>query len=84
MADLSVRLGKLHLRNPFIAASGCFGYGLEYAHAIDLSTLGGVAVKGLFSLARRSTSLSSPLYRRPRARNHAGRHGLSFSTWDGG
>jgi len=46
--DLSVRIGSLHLRNPFIAASGCFGYGLEYAHAIDLSTLGGVAVKGLF------------------------------------
>jgi dihydroorotate dehydrogenase (NAD+) catalytic subunit len=52
MADLSVRIGKLHLRNPFIAASGCFGYGLEYAHAIDLSTLGGVAVKGLFLAER--------------------------------
>ena len=48
MADLSVRLGALHLRNPFIAASGCFGYGLEYTGALDLSTLGGVAVKGLF------------------------------------
>src|SRR5207237_532093 len=31
-----------------IAASGCFGYGVEYAGAVDLSTLGGVAVKGLF------------------------------------
>ena len=48
MADLSVRLGALHLRNPFVAASGCFGYGLEYTGALDLSTLGGVAVKGLF------------------------------------
>ena len=28
--DLSVRLGSLHLPNPLIAASGCFGYGLEY------------------------------------------------------
>src|SRR6187455_3703560 len=46
--DLSVSIGSLRLRNPFIAASGCFGYGLEYAHAIDLSMLGGVAVKGLF------------------------------------
>src|SRR6187455_717335 len=46
--DLSVSIGSLRLRNPFIAASGCFGYGLEYAHAIDLSQLGGVAVKGLF------------------------------------
>jgi dihydroorotate dehydrogenase (NAD+) catalytic subunit len=48
MADLSVTLGALRLRNPFIAASGCFGYGLEYAESIDLATLGGVAVKGLF------------------------------------
>jgi dihydroorotate dehydrogenase (NAD+) catalytic subunit len=50
MADLSVRLGPLHLRNPFVAASGCFGYGLEYSGSIDLASLGGVAVKGLFML----------------------------------
>ncbi|HYE90575.1 MAG TPA: dihydroorotate dehydrogenase, partial [Terriglobales bacterium] len=37
-----------HLANPFIAASGCFGYGVEYARALDLSTLGAIAVKGLF------------------------------------
>jgi dihydroorotate dehydrogenase (NAD+) catalytic subunit len=48
MADLSVRLGSLRLKNPVIAASGCFGYGVEYADAVDLSSLGGVAVKGLF------------------------------------
>ena len=46
--DLSVDIGSLHLRNPLIAASGCFGYGVEYADVVDLSTLGGVAVKGLF------------------------------------
>ena len=46
--DLSVSLGSLTLANPLIAASGCFGYGVEYADAVDLSTLGGVAVKGLF------------------------------------
>jgi dihydroorotate dehydrogenase (NAD+) catalytic subunit len=46
--DLSVRIGSLTLRNPLIAASGCFGYGVEYADTIDLSSLGGVAVKGLF------------------------------------
>ena len=46
--DLSIALGSLKLRNPIIAASGCFGYGVEYADAVDLSTLGGVAVKGLF------------------------------------
>ncbi|HVW05862.1 MAG TPA: dihydroorotate dehydrogenase [Vicinamibacterales bacterium] len=48
MADLSVRIGALQLRNPFLAASGCFGYGVEYADAFDLATLGGVVVKGLF------------------------------------
>src|SRR4029077_6764422 len=46
--DLSVRIGSLTLANPVIAASGCFGYGVEYAEGVDLSTLGGVAVKGLF------------------------------------
>jgi dihydroorotate dehydrogenase (NAD+) catalytic subunit len=46
--DLSVRIGSLELANPLIAASGCFGYGVEYADVVDLSTLGGVAVKGLF------------------------------------
>lgn len=46
--DLSVRIGTLTLKNPLVAASGCFGYGVEYAELVDLSTLGGVAVKGLF------------------------------------
>ncbi len=46
--DLTARLGDLTLANPIIAASGCFGYGVEYADIVDLSTLGGVAVKGLF------------------------------------
>jgi dihydroorotate dehydrogenase (NAD+) catalytic subunit len=46
--DLSVRIGSLDLKNPLIAASGCFGYGVEYADFVDLSSLGGVAVKGLF------------------------------------
>jgi dihydroorotate dehydrogenase (NAD+) catalytic subunit len=50
--DLSARIGSLVLKNPIIAASGCFGYGIEYAHAIDLSSLGGVAVKGLFLAER--------------------------------
>ncbi len=46
--DLSVNVGGLRLSNPLIAASGCFGYGVEYADLVNLSTLGGVAVKGLF------------------------------------
>jgi dihydroorotate dehydrogenase (NAD+) catalytic subunit len=50
--NLSVSIGSLTLANPLIAASGCFGYGVEYADVVDLSTLGGVAVKGLFLAER--------------------------------
>jgi dihydroorotate dehydrogenase (NAD+) catalytic subunit len=50
--DLSVTIGSLTLPNPLIAASGCFGYGVEYSDVVDLSTLGGVAVKGLFLAER--------------------------------
>jgi len=46
--DLSVRIGSLTLKNPLIAASGCFGYGVEYADVVDLASLGGVVSKGLF------------------------------------
>jgi len=46
--DLSVRIGSLALKNPLMTASGCFGYGLEYADIVDLSSLGAVVVKGLF------------------------------------
>jgi dihydroorotate dehydrogenase (NAD+) catalytic subunit len=48
MMDLSVTIGSLYLKNPVIAASGCFGYGVEYAGVVDLSSLGGIVVKGLF------------------------------------
>ena len=52
MTDLSVSLGPLRLKNPLIAASGCFGYGVEYADLVDLSSLGAIAVKGLFLAER--------------------------------
>ena len=50
--DLSVSIGSLTIPNPLIAASGCFGYGVEYADTVDLAALGGVAVKGLFLAPR--------------------------------
>jgi dihydroorotate dehydrogenase (NAD+) catalytic subunit len=52
LTDLSVQIGSLLLKNPLIAASGCFGYGTEYADLIDLSSLGAIAVKGLFLAER--------------------------------
>ncbi|MDD8020726.1 MAG: dihydroorotate dehydrogenase [Acidobacteriota bacterium] len=48
MADLSVDLGFLKLKNPVIAASGTFGYGLEFQPLYDLNLLGGFVVKGLY------------------------------------
>jgi dihydroorotate dehydrogenase (NAD+) catalytic subunit len=50
--DLSVRIGSLELRNPLMAASGCFGYGVEYADAVDLASIGAVVSKGLFMKER--------------------------------
>jgi len=50
--DLSLQIGSLRLANPLIAASGCFGYGVEYSDIVDLRSLGGVAVKGLFLAER--------------------------------
>jgi dihydroorotate dehydrogenase (NAD+) catalytic subunit len=45
--DLSVQLGALRLRNPILTASGTFGYGIEFAHLVDLNRLGAIVVKGL-------------------------------------
>ena len=45
--SLSVELNGLKLKNPIIAASGTFGYGLEYAPLGDLGKLGGIVIKGL-------------------------------------
>ena len=45
--DLTVQIGAVRLRNPILTASGTFGYGLEFAHLVDLNRLGGIVVKGL-------------------------------------
>ena len=47
MVDLSVNLGGLAMRTPVTTASGTFGYGTEYADALDYSKLGAVTVKGI-------------------------------------
>jgi len=45
---LAVDVGGLHLKNPLIAASGTFGYGVEHAGFLDLNLLGGLVTKGLY------------------------------------
>ncbi len=47
--DLSVEVGALRLANPILAASGTFGYGLEFAHLVDFRHLGGFVTKGISS-----------------------------------
>jgi dihydroorotate dehydrogenase (NAD+) catalytic subunit len=45
--DLSVNVGALRLSNPILAASGTFGYGVEFEHLVNLNRMGGIVVKGL-------------------------------------
>ena len=45
--DLRVSIGSVRLKNPILAASGTFGYGIEFAEIVDLNRLGGIVVKGL-------------------------------------
>ena len=45
--DLSVSFAGLRLKNPIIAASGTFGYGVEFEDIVSLEKLGAFVVKGL-------------------------------------
>src|SRR5579863_5613623 len=45
--DLSVTFAGIELKNPIIAASGTFGYGVEFEDVVHLDKLGGLVVKGL-------------------------------------
>jgi dihydroorotate dehydrogenase (NAD+) catalytic subunit len=45
--DLSVSFAGIELKNPVIAASGTFGYGIEFEDVVHLDKLGGLVVKGL-------------------------------------
>lgn len=45
MADLTVRIGEVILRNPVMPASGCFA--IEYAEALDFNKLGALVIKSV-------------------------------------
>ncbi len=47
MANLSVNLCGVQLKNPVITASGTFGFGREFNELYDIGVLGGVSTKGL-------------------------------------
>lgn len=46
MADISVNIGNLQLKNPIMTASGTFGYGIEFQDFVPLEEIGGIIVKG--------------------------------------
>jgi dihydroorotate dehydrogenase (NAD+) catalytic subunit len=46
-AHTAVEIAGVRFKNPVLTASGTFGYGLEFAHLMDLNTIGGIVVKGL-------------------------------------
>src|SRR5579864_6162979 len=45
--DLTVNFAGIELKNPVIAASGTFGYGIEFEDVVHLDKIGGFVVKGL-------------------------------------
>ena len=62
--DLSVRFAGIELKNPVIAASGTFGYGIEFEDVVHLDKLGGLVVKGL-SKEPMTGNLASAAVRNP-------------------
>ena len=52
MVDITASLCGLNLTNPVIPASGCFGFGVEFAEYYDINILGSFCTKGTTRLAR--------------------------------
>ena len=50
--SMAVDIGKLHLQNPVMGASGTFGFGQEYEDFLDINTIGAIVTKGLTPLPR--------------------------------
>src|SRR6202140_2893144 len=52
MREIGVILGRLHLQNPILVASGTFGYAREMAGIVDFARLGGIVPKTVTRQAR--------------------------------
>ncbi len=57
MADLSVNIGRLKLKNPVMVASGTFGYAAEFADFIDLKKLGAIVTKTITLTPRKGNPM---------------------------
>jgi len=49
---LEVNIGGIKMKNPVMAASGTFGYGVEYEQFVNIEKLGAIVVKGTTLKAR--------------------------------
>ena len=56
MPDLKVKIGRLQLKNPVLAASGTFGYAEEFKDFIDLKKLGAIVTKTITLNPRQGNS----------------------------
>ena len=52
MSNLSVKIGKVELKNPILTASGTYGYGTEYENLYPVDQLGGIVTKTITLNAR--------------------------------
>ena len=92
--DLSVDLGRgLVLRNPIVAASGVFGYGVEYSDILDINLLGAICTKGITLRPRLGNAAPRAIETAAGLLNAVGlhnpgvnavleRYGDRWSTWD--
>ena len=53
MADISVNIGGLRMKNPVMTASGTFGYGPEFADLVPIEEIGGIIVRAPRSIQGR-------------------------------
>jgi dihydroorotate dehydrogenase (NAD+) catalytic subunit len=44
---MEVNIAGVRFKNPVLTASGTFAYGIEFAHLMDLNSIGGIVVKGI-------------------------------------
>lgn len=57
MVNLSVKIGKLKLKNPVLVASGTFGYGEEFKDLVDLEKLGAIVTKTITLTSHRGNPM---------------------------
>ena len=50
--DTTIRIGSATLKNPVIAASGCYNRGAEYARVTDVGAFGAITIKSITSKPR--------------------------------